>query len=101
MTDFLFNSLWGWLGVGTLTILILAAIGYFIPSLRLLMLEIAGGILAATAIYAKGNRDEAAKWNQAISKDIQKGQQAASDAERDVNSGVVRGNEWDRDKGVL
>ena len=101
MLHFLFDSIWGWIGTAGVVVLICAIIGYFVPSLRLLMLEIGGGILAAAASYAKGNRDEAAKWNQAIKDDVAKGDKARSDAIRDVNSGVVRGSEWDRDKGGL
>lgn len=97
MWHFLFDSIWGWIGTAGIAVIICAIIGYFVPSLRLLMLEIAGGIIAAAAIYAKGNRDEAAKWNNAIKTDVQKGQQARSDAESAVNSGSVRGSEWDRD----
>ena len=97
MLHFLFDSIWGWIGTAGVVVLICTIIGYFVPSLRLLMLEIGGGILAAAAIYAKGNRDEAAKWNQAIKDDVAKGDKARSDAERDVNSGVVRGDEWNRD----
>lgn len=96
MIHFLFDNIWGWVGTAGIVVIICAAIGYFVPSLRLLMLEIGGGILAATAIYAKGNRDEANKWNQAVKDDVAKGQQARTDAERDVNSGAVHGSEWER-----
>ena len=96
MIHFLFDNIWGWIGTAGVVVIICGAIGYFVPSLRLLMLEIGGGILAATAIYAKGNRDEANKWNQAVKDDVAKGQQARTDAERDVNSGAVHGSEWER-----
>ena len=97
MIHFLFDNIWGWIGTAGVVVLICAGIGYFVPGLRLLMLEIGGGILAATAIYAKGNRDEANKWNQAIKDDVAKGQQARTDAERSVADGSVRGTEWQRD----
>jgi hypothetical protein len=99
MWDFLFSSIWGWMGTAGVVVLICVAVGYFFPGFRVLALEVAGGVLAAAAIYAKGNRDEAGKWNKQIDKDVQKGQKARADAERDVNSGRVRGDEWDRDKG--
>lgn len=96
MWDFLWHSIWGWVGGAGLIVVACAAVGYFFPPLRRVAIEIAGVVLAATAIYAKGTRDESKKWDRAIERDVKKGQQARSDAQRDVDAGRVRGNEWYR-----
>lgn len=101
MLDFLFHSALAWFGLGAVCIIILAVVAWFIPQFRLTAIEIIGGILAASAIYAKGNSDEAKKWNDAIKSDVNKGNQARTDAERGVADGSVRGTEWDRDKSSL
>ena len=61
MLDFLWHSVWAWIGLGGITIIILAVVAWFIPGLRLIALEIGGAILAATAIYAKGASDATAR----------------------------------------
>ena len=97
MSDFILHSLWGWLGLAGVIVAACVAVGYFFPPLRRIAIEVAAVVIAATAIYTRGSRDEAAKWNRAIEKDVQKGQQARSDAQRDVESGRVRGDGWYRD----
>lgn len=101
MMDFIFGTLWGWVGTAVLVVLACIAVGYFFPPFRRIAIEIAAVVIAAASIYTKGNRDEAKKWNKAIDRDVAKGKQARSDAERDVSSGRVRGDEWDRDKNSL
>lgn len=63
MTDFIwqyvFSTLWGWLGVAGVTVIICGAIAWFIPPLRRIALEVAGVVVAAATIYAKGSRDRA------------------------------------------
>jgi hypothetical protein len=59
MLSFLWHSVWAWIGLGGITIVILGVVAWFIPGFRLIAIEIAGAILAATAIYTKGSRDEA------------------------------------------
>jgi len=72
MIDFFLHSLWGWIGLGGVIIIICGVVAWFIPGFRLVAIEIAGGILAATAIYAKGAKDaealEAAKKEAAVKK---------------------------------
>jgi hypothetical protein len=96
--NFLFHSMWGAIGGTALIVVACVAVGYFFPPLRRIAIEVAGVALAAATIYTKGNRDEAAKWNQAVQKDLQKGQDARAAAQRDVDAGRVRGDEWNRDK---
>lgn len=60
MWDWLFNSLWGWLGVTGVVVAACVAVAIFFPTLRAWCFGIAGSVLSATAIYAKGQRDRAA-----------------------------------------
>ena len=60
MMEFLFNSMWGWVGGATVIIIIAGAVAYFVPPLRRLAIGIAGLAAVAASIYAKGNRDRAA-----------------------------------------
>jgi hypothetical protein len=101
MWDFLFHSAVAWLGIGGLAIVGLAVAAWFIPGFRMLALEIGGGILAATAIYAKGNRDEVRKWSEAEQRAVDKGTQARADAMRDVGADPsgVRNDKFNRDQG--
>lgn len=94
----IFDSIWGWIGTAGIVVIICVVVGYFVPGLRLIALEVAAVVLAAASIYTKGNRDEAKKWSDANKRDIQKGKQARTDAERDVESGSVHGTEWNRDE---
>lgn len=59
MWDFLFNSLWGWLGIGGAVAIGAFAVAWFFPPFRNMALAIGGAALTAAAIYAKGNRDRA------------------------------------------
>lgn len=105
MIDFIvqhfLSSLAGVLGLSGILVVILFAIAWFVPPLRPYAVSAIGAIIAAATIYTKGNRDATRKWNEAIERDVQKGEQARADAERDVAAGRVRGDEWDRDKGSL
>jgi hypothetical protein len=60
MWDFIFGTLWGWWGVAGLTVIGCIVVGYFIPSVRMWAIGVAGVVLSGAAIYTKGNRDRAA-----------------------------------------
>lgn len=60
MWDFLFNSLWGWLGIAGVTVVCAFAVAWFVPPFRNMALAIAAGAAGAATIYAKGQRDRAA-----------------------------------------
>lgn len=60
MMHFIFDTLWGWWGVAGVVVIVCIIVGYFIPSLRLTMLAIAGVFLSAASLVTKGNRDRAA-----------------------------------------
>ncbi len=101
MLHWLFSSLAGWLGITGLIIAGCAAVAYLFPPFRRLALEVAGVAFAAAAIYTKGNRDEARKWNEAEQAAIDKGNDARADAERDVAADPdgVRNDKFNRDNG--
>lgn len=98
--DFLFNSLWGWLGIAGVVVVAALAVAWFFPPFRNIALTVAGGALAIAAIYTKGSRDAArrkqAEWDAAERKSVERGKKARADAERDVATGRVR-DKFDRD----
>lgn len=100
MLDWFLHSVAAWIGLGGVAVLICGVIAWFIPGLRLLMLEIAGGIVAAATIYAKGASDarkqKQAEWDAAERSSIARGNKANADAKRDVAAGSVR-DKFDRD----
>ena len=95
MLDFLWHNIWAVMGIGGVCVLILAAVAYFVPQLRLLAIEAAIGFLTATLIYAKGASDANAR-RKAIEKKaaddaIAAGNRARADAARDAANGVSDG----------
>jgi hypothetical protein len=100
MFDFLFNSIWGWLGIGGSVIAACVAIGWFFPPFRKLAWTIAGATAGVLAIYTKGAADakrrERERQAAAERKAVERGNKARADAERDVRTGRVR-DKWDRD----
>lgn len=60
MMDFIFGTVWGWVGTAGVVVLICAVVAYFLPQTRLTMLAIAGVFVSAASIYTKGSRDRAA-----------------------------------------
>jgi hypothetical protein len=55
--DFLFNSIWGWLGIGGTVIAVALAVAWFIPPFRKLALTVAAFAAGVLAVYAKGASD--------------------------------------------
>lgn len=95
----LWHSVTGLLGLGGLTIIVLAAIAWFFPPLRRIAIEIGMAILAVGSIYAKGASDEKRKREllekQAADNAVAAGNRARSDAARDAGSGVSDGYQRD------
>ena len=60
MWEFIFSSLWGWIGTAGVIVAICVAVGYFIPQFRLYALAVAGVAVTMASTYAKGSRDRAA-----------------------------------------
>lgn len=100
MSDYLFHSVYAWIGLGGITIIILAIVAWAIPGFRLLAIEIAGAILTATAIYAKGASDAKARQQalqkKAEDKAIASGKTERAAAESDAARGMRDG--YDRDQ---
>ena len=95
MLSFLWHNIWAVMGIGGVIVIILAAISYFIPQFRLIAIEAAAGVLAATAIYAKGVSDANAR-RKALEKKaedaaIASGKADRAAADRDASSGVRDG----------
>lgn len=75
MSSFVFNHLYGWLGLTGVIIAGCIALGYFFPPLRRLALEIGAIALTAATIYTKGNRDEAARQQKLKDEAVRKAQE--------------------------
>ena len=99
------NPLYGWLGLGGVSIAGLVAVAYFFPPFRKFALAAAGVVAAGLAIYTKGSRDAArrkqAEWDKAERRMVDKGNQARADAERDADAGRLSDAEFDRDRGKV
>lgn len=59
MMYFIFDTIWGWLSVASMVVIGCVVVGYFVPSLRLAALAVAGAALTLAGVYAKGSRDRA------------------------------------------
>lgn len=60
MWHFLFSTVWGWLSITGIVVIVCGVVAWLIPSLRLTMLAVAGAVVTVTAAYTKGKRDQAA-----------------------------------------
>lgn len=81
MMHFIFDTMFGWWGVAGLAVAGCIVVGYFIPSLRLTMLAIAGVFLSSASIYSKGNRDRAALEKRRRDAAVKKAQDDYADIE--------------------
>lgn len=61
MFDFIFDHLWGWIGLTGVIVAGCVAVMIMFPRFRGVALTIASAALAATSIYAKGQSDRAAE----------------------------------------
>ena len=100
MLEFIWNHVWAMIGVGGIAILVAVAVAYFIPGLRLVALEVIGGILAAGAIYAKGaadaHRSDKERQDKAEAKSIADAKADRAAADRDLANGVSDGGNRDQ-----
>jgi hypothetical protein len=60
MIDFLFSTVWGWIGIAGVIAVACMAVAWFVPPLRTVALAVGGAAIAAATIYTKGSRDRAA-----------------------------------------
>lgn len=56
MTDFIFNTVWGWIGTGTLIVIACVAIAYFIKPWRPYAIAIAVFAISMATVFTKGYR---------------------------------------------
>lgn len=102
MLDLLFNSLWGWLGLGGVVIAAALAVAWFFPPFRQLALTVAAAAAGAVALYSKGaadaSRRKQAEWDAAERRMVDRSNKARSDAVRTVDAGRVSDDEFDRDR---
>lgn len=59
MMEFIFGTVWGWIGTAGLVVIGCAVVAYFIPQFRIHALAVAGVFISAATIYTKGTRDRA------------------------------------------
>lgn len=68
----IFDTLYGWWGVAGITVIFCVALGYFVPSLRLSMIAIAGAAIWLASAFTKGwaaaKADDQRKTEEAIQK---------------------------------
>ena len=97
MLDVLFSE-WTMAGIGAAAV----AIAWFFPQFRQAAIAVAvaaAGLLTARRIGRhEGAADKQKEWDDAILRDVQRGEAARRDAERDVDAGRVRGDQWNRDR---
>lgn len=70
------NPLVGWIGLGGTVIAAALAVAWFFPPFRKMALTVAGGVMAALAIYGKGYRDNAAREAQRKEEAVRKARKA-------------------------
>ena len=72
MMHFIFDTIYGWWGVAGITVIACVVVGYFVPSLRLAMLAVAGAAVSMATAFSKGYRArgklEAQRKEQAVKK---------------------------------
>ena len=100
VSEYVFNSLVGWLGIGGLIIAALIAVAWFFPPLRTVAAAGAAGVAAALAAYGRGYRDATRKQKELDEQRerdaIEAAKRARADAERDAASGVRDSHDRDR-----
>lgn len=60
MIDFIFGTVWGWVGTAGVVVIVCVVVGYFIPAWRGIVIAIGGIAVSAASIYTKATRDRAA-----------------------------------------
>lgn len=98
MWDILLNSLWGWIGITGVIVIVCALVIWLIPSLRWTAIVTAVGAIFFTAARAMGYREraeiekrrkeEAVRRNQAEYDRINKRPDTPTDVEKRLNDGT-------------
>jgi hypothetical protein len=91
-----------WCGLGGVGATGLLALAWFFPFTRKYAIAAAGILIAASAIYAKGNADarrrKQAEWDAAERKMVDRSNEARAAAEREYDAGGLPDDEFDRDQ---
>lgn len=61
MFDFIFDNLYGWWGLATLTVGVCGLLAWWFPPLRGIAVAVGAAVVAAASIYTKGQSDRAAE----------------------------------------
>lgn len=61
MTDFIFSTVWGWIGTAGIIVIAGLVVGYLIPQTRIYVIGIIGVAISLATIYTKATRDERAR----------------------------------------
>lgn len=97
--NYLWSSVWGWIGITGVIIAGCVAVAWFFPLLRRTAIEVALIAGISTGVYAKGYHDEythvKAQWAAAEAKARQVGDTARADALRDTANGLRDPNDSD------
>ena len=92
MWDFIFSSVWGWIGTAGIVVIASLVVGYFFPQFRIYALGVIGIVVSAATIYTKGSRDRAALENRRKEEAVRKANAAFDkiDARPDTPDSVAK-----------
>lgn len=97
MFDFIFDHLWGWIGLAGFIVIACVGVAIIFPQFRATAFAVAAGAVGAASIYAKGQQDRAAleqkRKDEAVAKarekydEIERRPDDPSDAEKRLRKG--------------
>jgi hypothetical protein len=92
MWDFIFSSLWGWIGVAGLIVLVCLAIAWLIPPLRPYAVAVAIVAVSVATAFTKGWNARAARENERKEEAVRKAQKdyAKIDARPDTDRDALK-----------
>lgn len=98
--DWVAHSVWAWLGMTGVILVGCGLVAYFIPGFRKTAIGVAVGTLTVFGLLAKGYRDgqkkTQAKWDDAETKSVERGETAATKAEQQVAKDQQQGKVTDK-----
>ena len=80
------SSLAGWIGIGGSVVIICGAVAYFFPPFRRAAIAVAITTIAAVGLYAKGDRDRAAKERARRDKAVKKVQEKYDEIDKRIDT---------------
>lgn len=92
MWEFIFGSLWGWIGTAGVIVAVCFAVAWLIPQSRPYAIAIAVVAVSLATAYTKGNRDRSRLEARRKEEAVQKAQKdyAEIDARPDTSDDVVK-----------